>query len=179
MRLFIGIELEHVIKFELNRATECLKELARGNFSNADNLHITLQFLGEKDPSEIETIQKAMQKAVVGFKAFMLSLGSPGRFDRNSESIVWYGISGDLDRLNELWQLLGQALLKYGISFDRSAFKPHITLGRRIRPTAPWEEVLSKITMGEKSFRVEKIVLFESTRINGKLTYIPVSIRHF
>lgn len=179
MRLFIGIELEKEIESALNCSIEGLKELARGNFSHADNLHITLQFLGEKNPSEIETIRKAMQKASAGLKAFSLRLNSPGRFDRGGESIVWYGISGDLDRLNDLYRLLGNALFECNVTFDKNAFKPHITLGRRIRTDTPWEKVFSTITVEEKSFTVEKIVLFESTRLNGKLTYIPTFTHRF
>jgi len=126
MRLFIGIELNQAVKSELGRSIERLKEAAIGNFSPAGNLHITLQFLGEKKKEEIELIVKAMQKASSGFTAFSLYLDNPGKFDRGGESIVWYGVSGETERLNELFKFLCSALYENGVSFDKSAFKPQV-----------------------------------------------------
>lgn len=178
MRLFIGVELNREIKNELSLSIEHLKGLSQGNFSSSDNLHITLQFLGEKEKEEVAAISKAM-KAANGFKTFSLCLNSAGRFERNGESIVWYGLSGETDRLSELHKLVCLSLEKTGISYDKSVFKPHITLARRIKTGISWEEVYSKISAVKKSFTVEKLVLFESTRINGKLTYVPEFTQRF
>ena len=178
MRLFIGIPLPDDIRRSLKTAAEALQKSARGNFSHPENLHITLQFLGEKSPEELEPIRRAMARAAEGKHAFPLSLSAPGRFERGSESIVWYGVDGETAALQQLYRDMGAALQAEGVSFDRGAYTPHITLARRVRAERPWPEVFAGMA-AQGVFRVEGMVLFESTRVDGRLTYVPLLTQRF
>jgi 2'-5' RNA ligase len=175
MRLFIGVEIGEPAKEELVNALEKLKNIAAGNFTLPQNLHLTLQFLGEKQPVEVAAIKRAMREAAKGSPRLQFSLLGPGRFPRGEESIFWYGIGGDTEKLNRLAADVQRRLIENGISFEKDNFKPHITLGRRIRTRIPIPEAFESIRAKTAGFTVEELVLFESTHVNSVLTYIPVA----
>ena len=179
MRLFIGVQLNEKANKELDKAISALKGISRGNYTRPDNLHMTLQFLGETDAGAIGTIHQAMEEAARGKTPMTFTLSHPGRFVRGGESIVWYGVRGQTALLGSLQKELCAALSANGVGFDKSEFKPHITLGRRVRFDMPWEEALQRLAVSEEPFEVDGIILFESARINGALTYTPIHIQRF
>jgi 2'-5' RNA ligase len=179
MRLFIGVKLNDTVKNELGYAVETLRDVATGNFSRTENLHITLAFLGETDGSRIGAIKKAMQMAAAYKKSFTLMLKQPGRFTRGTENIVWYGVQGEISLLHALHKDVCAALADNRVGFDHGDFKPHITLGRRVRFDIPWEEAAQRLAGRQEAFEVDGIVLFDSARVNNILTYTPIFTQTF
>ncbi len=174
MRLFIGAGLEESIKSKLNKSIEELKSISKGNFVSQKNLHVTIQFLGEKNIEDIGALSRAIEKGAAFTGAINAALDKPGRFSRGKESIVWYGLKGEISQLFKLHESICGELSNSKITFDKKDFNPHITLGRRVISNLSWEEVFSRITVDEKPFTISSVTLFESVRINGVLTYIPV-----
>ena len=71
MRLFVAIRLSDELKKELIGTMHVLKKLGvKGSYVPADNLHVTLAFIGET--SEPERVKEAL--STVKWKAFRLSL---------------------------------------------------------------------------------------------------------
>ena len=64
MRAFIALELPKEILEEINRIQGLLKKnnLFAGKFTELENLHLTLKFLGEIDDKHIEDIKRRLNK---------------------------------------------------------------------------------------------------------------------
>ena len=59
MRTFIAIELEEEVKDALEGAQQQAAELCRkGNYTPKENFHLTLHFLGEIRPEEVDDVVK-------------------------------------------------------------------------------------------------------------------------
>lgn len=175
-RLFIGIGLpkEHQDRLA-EMAQRLLGELSQGNVTRTGNFHLTLKFLGETPRDRIPQIKEAIQFAAEKSDAFVLTLGTLGYFSKGRERIYWLG--GEPSRaLSQLKENLDKALGDEGEPAEE-IFTPHVTLIRRGIPAKDksWKEVQERINPQELTHGVDRVVLFESTRINGLLTYVPLA----
>lgn len=170
MRLFIGIAFSGGLKKELWQVAQKLKaQASKGNFTREDNFHLTLAFLGELPQEAAGELQRILD--ITRGKPFCLELGKLGRFKRTEGDIYWLGLNPPRELL-EYHSLLREKLENKGFRVEKGQFKPHITLGRKIvlNPGADLKGMDSLIFKQ----KVEKISLFHSCRIEGKLTYIPL-----
>ena len=158
MRLFIAIELNQELRNTLKKIQQQLKAAGvRGNFTNQENLHVTLAFLGDyPDPDYVLDCM-----ASVPFESFRITLDGFGQFG----DLWWIGLEQN-DALNKYVKRLRNALANAGIPFDRKKFAPHITLVRRaayiIRP---------EIIVPKSEMTVSRISLFRSDRGKNGMIY--------
>ena len=158
MRLFIAIRLSDEMKKALVTCMHDLnKQGVEGNYVPAQNLHMTLAFLGEyDDPSKVkEVIRK------VPLPEFRLALSEKGNFG----NILWAGVKGN-QKLKTYVKDLRAALAAEGIPFDKEKFVPHITLIRKVSAKKPYQVHLPKADM-----TVKKASLMRSEQKNGKMVY--------
>lgn len=166
MRLFIGIKTG--CEDYLAALQEELKKCGRGNFTRAENLHLTLKFLGEVPSFRVKDISDAM--AEVTTAPFSLECRGVKLFGKNG--IVSAEVGGTIAPLVSLAAKLEDALEKTGFAKETRSFKPHITLAREFR-AFPGCDIFS-IPHGCRKFTVHEMILFESAKENGKLVYVPV-----
>jgi RNA 2',3'-cyclic 3'-phosphodiesterase len=108
MRLFIGIRFdsacrERMVEIQNRFRTHTL----RGNFTSEDNLHLTVEFLGEIHPARIPALQIAMR--TINTAPFDLAFDTIGSFRKENRDIVWIGVQRNpilLDLQNNLAQAL-------------------------------------------------------------------------
>ena len=158
MRLFIAIRLSDEMKKALVTCMHDLKkQVVEGNYVPAQNLHMTLAFLGEyDDPANVkEVIRK------VPLPEFRLALSEKGNFG----NILWAGVKGN-QKLKTYVKDLRAALAAEGIPFDKEKFVPHITLIRKVSAKNPYQVHLPKADM-----TVRKASLMRSEQKNGKMVY--------
>lgn len=161
MRLFIAIQFSNDIKKGLISVMHELKKKGvGGNYTAADNLHLTLAFIGEVQNSD--GVKSAMEAAA--FAPFMLSLTDLGNFG----DILWVGAKGG-QKLKAYVKALGVALDAAGIKYDKKKFEPHITLVRKASNARPQGIVVPK-----KEMMVRKISLMKSEQKNGKVVYTEI-----
>jgi 2'-5' RNA ligase len=97
----------------------------------AENIHLTLAFLGDVPRVRIAVLQ-AMGAAAAGMvPAFELSLDRVGTF--RGSGIAWIGASDVPTDLARLVAELNAALSGEGFAIDSRAFQAHVTLARRCR----------------------------------------------
>lgn len=158
MRLFIAIQLSDEIKKGLVACMHDLKKQGvEGNYVPAQNLHLTLAFIGEYDnPEQVKNIIKG-----VPLPAFRLSLSETGNFG----NILWIGGKGN-QKLKTYVKNLREALKKEEIPFDDDKFIPHITLIRKTKSKSGYQVHLNKMEM-----TVKKVSLMRSEIKNGKVVY--------
>ena len=164
MRLFIGIKTG--CEAHISALQDELKKLGRGRFTRSDNLHITLKFLGELPPDRVSGLCEAI--AAAGGAPFTLEIGGARMFNRSG--ILSADVLGETDSLAALAERLEAALEKQGIPRETRPFRAHITLARDYEPHGD----LSGVPQRRCSFDVDEVILFESRRENGRLTYAPL-----
>ena len=160
MRIFIAIRYTEEIRYTILDAQDGLKEYGvRGNYTQPENLHLTLAFIGETE--RVEEIKAAVD--AVKFEPFVIRTGKMGCFNGRSR-VVWLGIEGE-DRVKAIAQQLRRNLDQRGIDYAKGKFSPHITLVRQ-----PSEMPLD-IDVESESMTVSNIYVMKSERINGRLVY--------
>lgn len=160
MRIFIAIRFTEAFRSSILDAQDGLKEYGvRGNYTQPENLHLTLAFIGETE--RVEDIKAAVD--AVKFEPFVIRTGKMGCFNGRSR-VVWLGIEGE-DKVKAIAQQLRRNLDQRGIDYAKGKFSPHITLVRQ-----PSEKPLD-IDVESKSMTVSKIYVMKSERINGRLVY--------
>lgn len=174
MRLFIAITFNQDIKSSLYNIIQHLKQNSKeGNFTQKDNLHLTIAFIGESNA--INTIQKAMNEAVLHptVKSFTLSIEGLGKFNRREGDIFWAGIQNN-PLLSQLNNAIVQELRNNGFTIDDREFKPHLTLGRKVVLHSNFDVKEFEKTNPTMEMEVNRISLMKSERIGGKLVYTEI-----
>ena len=160
MRLFIAIKLNSELR---NALTDVQKHLIRrgirGNYTNTDNLHITLAFIGEYD--ETDYVTEVISE--VPFSPFPISLSTLGHFG----NLWWVGLD-DNDELDSYVKRLRKALSEAGIPFDKKKFSPHITLIRKAIGTLP------AVSVPKTTMSVDHISLMRSERGPKGMIYTEI-----
>jgi len=143
----------------------------------AENLHLTLKFIGDVPFALSERIQETLHEFAGGLFPFEIQVQGLGTFpEQDPPQILWSGLE---DKSSELIGLLRETLEreleKIGIPLDTREFKSHITLGR-FRGEAPkraeYLSDLNDLLIG-KSY-VRDIVLYASELSHAGPTYTVI-----
>ena len=132
-------------------------------WTRPEQLHVTLRFLGDVPPEQIEPLIARLETVRVG--PFILPLEGVGSFPPNRPPrIVWMGVGSGHPRLFQLRQRLDDALLAAGMQLDVRTFHPHVTLARAAESAASavshWLHTRRDATA--PPFRVEAFELYSS-----------------
>ena len=166
MRLFIGIKLDDIaIKKVNNYYKYFYSEKVKGNFTDLSNLHLTLSFLGEINSEKIDDIIKVIDSLQSNIKSFKIV-----KLTRLKDMLIGEVFKDSY--LSCLHSELIEKLKQLGLKISDKDFYPHITLIRQVEGLRDLKIIDSNI---EITSNVNKITLFESTRINGILRYIPLN----
>ena len=167
MRLFIGIELDDDARRFAARQAEELRGVLDGHFTDYDNYHITLAFLGMRGEDELAALRRAMD-AAARRGAFAISMGGLSSFAKGKRQVVWLGVERT-QALLDAQAALAKELRAAGIDFAGEAvYRPHITLARSCHMAE------LPVRRARVDMRVERITLFESARREGRLVYQPL-----
>jgi 2'-5' RNA ligase len=164
MRVFVAIIFSREVKDKIYAVEQKLKaECAKGRFTNYDNLHLTLVFIGEKDDADIERITALLDK--IEFKPFAFTISGMGNFRRaGGGDIYWLGVKSE-----EVYTLRKQI---HGLLKDfniEPKFAAHITLGREVA-----KKNSAAISYDEIKAEALQVDLMKSERVDSKLTYTPI-----
>ncbi|HAA24535.1 MAG TPA: RNA 2',3'-cyclic phosphodiesterase [Ruminiclostridium sp.] len=173
MRIFYAIEFDERTKDLLSKEQGILKVKAlKANMTRRENLHLTLRFIGEVNPSYIPVFTNILNVAASNCSPFQLTLTGPGAFARGNKSIIWWGVEHSA-ALHQLYEKIEEQIRRNGFPAENRPYTPHITLAREFTAgDGNIESVLDNIKPLNHSFPVKNISLMESTRIDGKLKYI-------
>jgi 2'-5' RNA ligase len=178
MRLFIGIELpENIIAELYSLQNQLRRKVRRGRFPSKDNLHLTLQFLGETSESRVEDIIRSLQtvaKMNFPFKlSFNAHLGSFGY--ENPVRVVWVGVNGEMAALLQLQTSIVGSMQELGFPAENRVYHPHITLVRDadfIDNDVLWGQERGGFDIEQLScFNIDHFCLLSSNVEQGKRIY--------
>ncbi|MBI2202710.1 MAG: RNA 2',3'-cyclic phosphodiesterase [Candidatus Rokubacteria bacterium] len=146
---------------------ERLRPLAAGvAWIAADNLHVTLKFLGGVEPPKVELVQSAVARAVRGTAPFDLVVTGLGAFPSATRPrVIWAGITAGRGELTGLAASIEHELAPIGFAPEDRPFSPHVTLGR-VRETRRNERLAEAFETGTAerfgTIRVEHVSLMRS-----------------
>jgi 2'-5' RNA ligase len=171
VRAFLALEVDEAARGRLAGLIERLRPALPGvRFAAAANLHLTLRFLGDSAPGELQRFWDAVEAAGRGVPAERARFGALGLFpERGAPRVLWLALPLS-QALLELQRESERAAVRAGFAPEGREFRPHLTLGRwrapAPRPALPAED------MGEAA--LGRLTLFRSElRPQGPL-YTPI-----
>lgn len=175
MRVYIAIDFEYNTKNYFNEITSDIKKhCTEGKFTEKNNFHLTIRFIGEADEFQITKIKEAIDKAVLNINPFELSVDNLGVFKKKKTNILWIGVEENA-ALSKLHKKLSLSLKEGKIPFYDKLFMPHITLGRRVLFNEESAADLGNLIQFERiMIPVKAISLMASKEIDGKLNGVPI-----
>ncbi|HHT87920.1 MAG TPA: RNA 2',3'-cyclic phosphodiesterase [Clostridiales bacterium] len=174
MRLFTAVTFDEDIRDSLYEVINMLRPLTvKGSFTLKENLHLTLNFIGET--SDVDSVRKAMEQAVLstGMENFNITISGFGRFKSRDGDICWLGVKRE-ERLWRLQRELSDQLRAVGFVLEKRDYTPHLTLARRVHFAKGFDVSEISRNIPVLMQKVGKVSLMKSERINGKLTYTEV-----
>ncbi len=135
MRLFIAVDVDERVVEKLKPLLKTLSSYRGVKAVESENVHITLQFLGEVPESRVDVISDRLSRITGNFEPFTVKLEKIGYFPNKSKvRVVWAGVSGET--LKELAGTIRNEMKKLGFREDKE-FVAHATIARikRISPS--------------------------------------------
>lgn len=104
------------------------ERLAR--FTTAENLHLTLRFLGEVETETLDKLREGARSIAAEIPEFDYEIGAAILFPRVSRARVIVTKVEAQESLRELNRQLEQNAVECGLPEEQWSFKPHVTLAR-------------------------------------------------
>jgi 2'-5' RNA ligase len=167
-RVFFAIWPDGKVQKQLSDAVKRLQlePLCGGRKTKAENIHLTLVFVGEVNTGKLEALcQIGAGIRDSGARAFDLVVEKIGYWKHNN--IVYAAITSIPRELTDLVAALQDALSAAGFPLEQRTYKPHITLMRNAScQTLP--ELAEPI-----AWRVREWMLVKSEQTSGGSNYVP------
>ena len=168
-RLFIAVPIPDYIK---NSLLQLKVNIPGAKWTQEDQLHITLKFIGEVDGQVFNDIRKILSE--IKMDQFPLQIKGvgyfpPGNFHkRSAPKVLWAGIE-DVVLLTRLRNKIESTLNECGIKREGRKFNPHITLARlrNSHPNSITEFLSAYSTFKSDSFGVGEFRLYSSKLLPG------------
>jgi len=170
MRVFFAILPDDKSKAKLGALSRKMRQSAQaGNFTTAENFHVTIVFIGDVSESTLERLKQVVDETK--FIPFVIRTRHMGFFSHGGmkDILVWH-----VDRSHELASIYDQLfawLTKMGFSLEDREFRPHFTIARKAVFPEAFLEKHASLDAPVMFMKCERISLMESLRVNGKLMY--------
>jgi 2'-5' RNA ligase len=167
IRTFIAVTASPAIRQAAGRLAELLSSAAGDvKWVEPENLHWTLQFLGDLGELEIPAICAAVSTAVSEVDAFDVAARGAGAFPApDRPRTLWIGAGAGAQAMVALHGAIQRKLNKLGYRAEHRRFVPHITLGRAGRKSPPRPLVRELAGLAEfdaGSMLVDEVTVFAS-----------------
>jgi RNA 2',3'-cyclic 3'-phosphodiesterase len=181
IRAFLAIELPASLRPVLSRAQEELKKSgADVKWVPVGNIHITLKFFGNITEEQVTDLSEAVTALAAGQEPFTLAVTDAGAFPTpKSPRVVWLGVGGELDVVQEFYRRLEIAFAALGFPPEDRPLSPHLTLGRVKSPAGRTALIQALVYLPPPTappFQVSEVVLFRSNLTPRGATYLPLKV---
>lgn len=136
----------------------------KGRFILTDNIHLTLEFIGNIRSDELKFYEEALDG--IPIEPLELTINRLGKFKKKNKDIIWLGLEKN-DDLMDLQKNLIKHLEELGHESERGKYRPHITLGRQVIIG----DNLNSIYIEPLRVKAHSVALMESKRVNDVLVY--------
>jgi 2'-5' RNA ligase len=133
LRSFIAVEIPPTIQAAIGCSTASLqKALPRPlvRWVADQNLHLTLKFLGDVSPANLERLVEAIRSEVIRLPGFELIVDGLGAFPNTRRArVIWIGIQAPVG-LASLHHIVESVSARFGYPVEDRPLSPHLTIGR-------------------------------------------------
>jgi len=183
IRSFVAVPLSAPVRSAILDAAEGLSaRLPEVKWTRkADNLHVTLMFLGQVEPSLLARFGQVLGGALDRHPSFSVGLRGVGAFPspRNAQ-VVWVGVEDPARQLGEIARAVVDVAEQLAVGDvaeqRRRAFRAHVTIGRTPRRSRGAGDVTAALApWAERSFGevlVNEVHLYESITGGDASTYV-------
>jgi 2'-5' RNA ligase len=132
IRTFIAVPVSLEIRSAARKLTELLQHAAGDvRWVAPENLHWTMQFLGDVDELEIPAVCSAVSSAAADLESFDHSARGAGAFPApDRPRTLWLGAGAGAQAMVALHTAIQKKLDRLGYRSEHRRFVPHVTLGR-------------------------------------------------
>jgi 2'-5' RNA ligase len=167
IRTFIALELPPSLISLLAKVQEDLQSMGlRAKWVRPENIHLTLKFLGNINPADIDNIGGAMVDAVGKIETFHLVAEGIGVFPGSKRPrVIWVGLKGKVQSLFAMQRLLEDNLAALGYAKEKRPFKGHLTLGRfkqRVNPRVIRRVLQELGDLTIEKFAARRVIFYRS-----------------
>ncbi|WP_287588640.1 RNA 2',3'-cyclic phosphodiesterase [Candidatus Borrarchaeum sp.] len=163
IRAFLAIDIDEHLFDKIREIQDSLIQIKDDlRLVPLENIHITLEFLGNLPPSMVDEISRIMQ--AISLEPFNLEFKGVGIFNPKFIRVVWIGTGDGSKNAISLAEDLKKRLKTLGVRITKKRFTPHATIARvkskrNTRELARSIQELSEIKIGTMmvtSFKLKK-----------------------
>jgi 2'-5' RNA ligase len=152
LRTFIALEIppaiQKAIAFQVSRL-QTLPGNGAVRWVSPGNIHLTLKFLGDVSPSNLDLLKQMLANEASLHPGFAIQVGTLGCFPNlRRPRTLWVGLTAPRE-LASLQRGIEHATARLGYTPEDRAFSPHLTIGR-VREQATSIELQSLRAMLEQ-----------------------------
>lgn len=179
LRVFIAVEIPLQIRKAVVEQTEAVRRAVGPliRWVPLENLHLTLKFIGEVSPANVELLSEMLSAEVKGCAPFPVQVGNLGAFPNPRRArVIWIGMQAP-PILISLQHAIEAAAARLGYEADGRPFSPHLTIGRVRQQVSSAEQgqirsALDAAHVGDLgTTMVEAVHLFKSDLQSGGAVY--------
>lgn len=132
LRAFIALEIPAKVQKDIYHATSSLRN-GTGSLIRwvpAENMHLTLKFLGDISPANVEFLTQMIRAEADSHHCFDIHLTGLGSFPSPQRPrVIYIGLQAPTE-LEALQHAVESAARRLGYESEDRSFSPHLTIGR-------------------------------------------------
>jgi 2'-5' RNA ligase len=183
IRSFVAVPLSAPVRSAILAAAEGLSaRLPEVKWTRkADNLHVTLMFLGQVQPSLLARFGEALRSALGRHPCFSVELRGVGAFPSpKNAQVVWVGVEDPSRQLAQVARAVVDVAEQLAVGDvaeqRRRSFTAHVTIGRAARRSRGAGDVTAALApWAQRAFGqvlVNEVHLYESITGGDASTYV-------
>lgn len=165
-RLFVSVDLDGLAD-QVQAVQDPLRDASGLNFTDPEQAHLTLKFLGDTDDERIPDLVTELESAVAesAVDPFTAKFGGYGVFPHlDYISVVWLGVREGGAAFTRLHEAIEDRSVAMGFDPENHDFTPHVTLARMDH--AGGKDLVQEVVEGRDpeagQMRVDEVRLTES-----------------
>lgn len=157
-RLFVALRLPLPI---VDMLLDTMEGYAALRWQDAEQLHLTLRFVGEVERPVAEDLANAL--GLIRSAPFALTVAGVGRFDHHRRGTLWAGVE-PRTQVAALAAKVERACVSVGLPPEQRAYHPHVTLAKwgTVAASEPALFLERHGALCSARFEVTAFTLFES-----------------
>jgi len=170
LRAFIAVEIPLEVRQAVCNATSDLQKRIGSlvRWVSVENMHLTLKFLGDISPANVDMLSQMLQAETDLFQCFDPRLHGLGSFPNPKRPrVIYIGIQAPV-ALETLQRGIESASRRLGYESEERGFSPHLTIGRVKQNVTATEQQTIRRALEETKIdalgiaRVDSVHLYKS-----------------
>jgi 2'-5' RNA ligase len=162
--LFVAVEIPESVRAAVAEAVAPWRDsFPQARWVPAENLHVTVKFLGGTYPRLLGWIEGRLGEVAAGAAPFALGLSGAGAFPSPSAArVLWAGVDDPDGHLRALAEALDDGLAaEFTRERDAGPFRGHLTVARS-EPPLSLPPAFARTSLSAEPFTVDRLVLVRS-----------------